>query len=112
MIGEVKDDCLICEGQGMWLIDDVVDMIGAWTLALMQVHVSAFAKSPRSTLSDSRQSYPTLSVPSTKLLPQLALQPHTYFTMAGKAPLIVPAIKRHTATVIVAHGLGDSGAGW
>lgn len=32
--------------------------------------------------------------------------------MAGKAPLIVPALKRHTATVIVAHGLGDSGAGW
>ncbi|KAL6162385.1 hypothetical protein ACJQWK_11319 [Exserohilum turcicum] len=32
--------------------------------------------------------------------------------MAHKAPLIVPALKRHTATVIVAHGLGDSGAGW
>jgi len=28
------------------------------------------------------------------------------------APLIVPAVKRHTATVIMAHGLGDSGAGW
>lgn len=28
------------------------------------------------------------------------------------APLIVPALKRHTATVIVIHGLGDSGAGW
>lgn len=28
------------------------------------------------------------------------------------APLIVPAVKRHTATVILAHGLGDSGAGW
>ncbi|OAK98132.1 Phospholipase/carboxylesterase [Phaeosphaeriaceae sp. SRC1lsM3a] len=27
-------------------------------------------------------------------------------------PMIVPALKRHTATVIVAHGLGDSGAGW
>ncbi|ORY00369.1 Phospholipase/carboxylesterase/thioesterase [Clohesyomyces aquaticus] len=27
-------------------------------------------------------------------------------------PLVVPALKRHTATVIVAHGLGDSGAGW
>ncbi|KAL5118188.1 hypothetical protein ACEQ8H_003860 [Pleosporales sp. CAS-2024a] len=27
-------------------------------------------------------------------------------------PLIVPALKRHTATVIVAHGLGDTGAGW
>ncbi|KAF2689542.1 Phospholipase/carboxylesterase [Lentithecium fluviatile CBS 122367] len=32
--------------------------------------------------------------------------------MASTAPLIVPALKRHTATVIVAHGLGDSGAGW
>ncbi|KAK1907377.1 hypothetical protein P3342_005703 [Pyrenophora teres f. teres] len=32
--------------------------------------------------------------------------------MAHKAPLVVPALKRHTATVIVAHGLGDSGAGW
>jgi len=28
------------------------------------------------------------------------------------APLIIPAVKRHTATVIMAHGLGDSGAGW
>ncbi|KAF1812597.1 acyl-protein thioesteras-like protein 1 [Eremomyces bilateralis CBS 781.70] len=26
--------------------------------------------------------------------------------------LVVPALKRHTATVIVAHGLGDSGVGW
>lgn len=26
--------------------------------------------------------------------------------------LVVPAIARHTATVIMAHGLGDSGAGW
>jgi predicted esterase len=32
--------------------------------------------------------------------------------MAHKAPLVVPALKRHTATVIVSHGLGDSGAGW
>ncbi|KAF2430392.1 acyl-protein thioesterase 1 [Tothia fuscella] len=32
--------------------------------------------------------------------------------MSGKAALVVPAIKRHTATVIVAHGLGDSGVGW
>lgn len=32
--------------------------------------------------------------------------------MAGRAPIIVPALKRHTSTVIVAHGLGDSGAGW
>ncbi|KAJ5919195.1 Acyl-protein thioesterase 1 [Penicillium verhagenii] len=27
-------------------------------------------------------------------------------------PFIVPALKKHTATVIMAHGLGDSGAGW
>ncbi|KAK5065302.1 hypothetical protein LTR84_001140 [Exophiala bonariae] len=32
--------------------------------------------------------------------------------MANKAALVVPAIKKHTATVIMAHGLGDSGAGW
>ena len=32
--------------------------------------------------------------------------------MAGPAALVVPALKKHTATVIFAHGLGDSGAGW
>jgi predicted esterase len=32
--------------------------------------------------------------------------------MSGAGALIVPALKRHTATVIMAHGLGDSGAGW
>ncbi|KAK0277972.1 hypothetical protein LTR35_000605 [Friedmanniomyces endolithicus] len=32
--------------------------------------------------------------------------------MSSAAALVVPAIKRHTSTVIVAHGLGDSGAGW
>lgn len=28
------------------------------------------------------------------------------------AALVIPAVTRHTATVIMAHGLGDSGAGW
>ncbi|KAJ7639362.1 Phospholipase/carboxylesterase [Roridomyces roridus] len=35
--------------------------------------------------------------------------------MAGIAPLksiILPAISKHTATVIFVHGLGDTGAGW
>ncbi|KAF7595009.1 hypothetical protein BBP40_007610 [Aspergillus hancockii] len=32
--------------------------------------------------------------------------------MATRAPFVVPALKKHTATVIMAHGLGDSGAGW
>ena len=32
--------------------------------------------------------------------------------MAGPAALVIPAIKRHTATIIWAHGLGDTGAGW
>ena len=27
--------------------------------------------------------------------------------MSSKAALVVPALKRHTSTVIVAHGLGD-----
>lgn len=33
-------------------------------------------------------------------------------THAHRAPFIVPALSRHTATVILAHGLGDSGLGW
>jgi predicted esterase len=32
--------------------------------------------------------------------------------MSGPGALVVPAVKRHTATVIMAHGLGDTGAGW
>jgi predicted esterase len=32
--------------------------------------------------------------------------------MSGPAALVIPAVKKHTATVIMAHGLGDSGAGW
>ncbi|KAJ5663175.1 Phospholipase/carboxylesterase [Penicillium longicatenatum] len=32
--------------------------------------------------------------------------------MATRAPFVVPALKKHTATVIMAHGLGDSGQGW
>jgi predicted esterase len=31
---------------------------------------------------------------------------------SSAAALIVPAVKKHSATVIFAHGLGDSGAGW
>lgn len=27
-------------------------------------------------------------------------------------PLVFPAVKTHTATVIFSHGLGDTGAGW
>jgi predicted esterase len=32
--------------------------------------------------------------------------------MPPPTALIIPAVKKHTATVIMAHGLGDSGAGW
>lgn len=32
--------------------------------------------------------------------------------MPPPTALIIPAVKRHTATVIMAHGLGDSGGGW
>lgn len=28
------------------------------------------------------------------------------------APLVFPAVKTHTATVIFSHGLGDTGHGW
>ena len=32
--------------------------------------------------------------------------------MAAMKPIVIDAVTKHTATVIVAHGLGDSGAGW
>lgn len=32
--------------------------------------------------------------------------------MPPPTALVVPAVKKHTATVIMAHGLGDTGAGW
>lgn len=32
--------------------------------------------------------------------------------LVRRAPLLFPSVKRHTATVIFIHGLGDSGAGW
>ena len=37
---------------------------------------------------------------------------HQTAIMPQPSALIVPAMKKHTATVIMAHGLGDSGAGW
>ncbi|TQS32048.1 hypothetical protein Golomagni_07649, partial [Golovinomyces magnicellulatus] len=33
-------------------------------------------------------------------------------TVRRAAPIVLPATKQHTATVIFIHGLGDSGAGW
>lgn len=33
--------------------------------------------------------------------------PNPGVTMANKAAIVVPAIKKHSATIIMAHGLGD-----
>lgn len=33
-------------------------------------------------------------------------------TMAARQAITIPALKKQTATIIMAHGLGDSGAGW
>jgi hypothetical protein len=56
-------------------------------------------------------------VPTVTLLPALRpLIPRTYTlriaTMRPPTALTIPAVTKHTATVIMAHGLGDSGAGW
>lgn len=40
------------------------------------------------------------------------LIPSIKMSRAAPKALVVPAVKRHTATVIMAHGLGDSGVGW
>lgn len=49
-------------------------------------------------------------------------QPHPLFNPTAKhnatmsvryrSPLLIPAVARHTATVIFIHGLGDTGDGW
>lgn len=36
----------------------------------------------------------------------------TMASLRRAAPLVFPALGRHTATVIFVHGLGDSGSGW
>jgi hypothetical protein len=45
------------------------------------------------------------------LLPFLAVDPLNNFEMERRAPLVVPAVTKHTATAIFVHGLGDSGHG-
>jgi hypothetical protein len=58
-----------------------------------------------------------LSFPPAPILPSIIdlysqhQLPHEH-KMPPPTALIIPAVKRHTATVIMAHGLGDSGAGW
>jgi hypothetical protein len=57
-------------------------------------------------LSSSSSSIPSIRSDATNLA-----NPDT--TMASRAaPLVFPALSRHTATVIFVHGLGDSGHGW
>jgi hypothetical protein len=52
-------------------------------------------------------------LPSTLKLPlSTTSQSETMATVRRAAPLVFPAISRHTATVIFIHGLGDSGHGW
>jgi predicted esterase len=46
------------------------------------------------------------------LLPFLAIEPINTLEMAHIAPLVVPPLNKHTATVIFMHGLGDTGHGW
>ncbi|KZL83917.1 phospholipase carboxylesterase [Colletotrichum incanum] len=58
--------------------------------------------------------HPSLAaVADTKLLPTDPL-PHSIAmsSLARSAPLVFPAAGKHTATVIFAHGLGDTGHGW
>jgi len=33
-------------------------------------------------------------------------------SVSYRSPLLIPAVARHTATVIFIHGLGDTGDGW
>jgi hypothetical protein len=95
-------------------MNDVVDVIGAWTVAYAGTGLArrhGGASVPHVGYPSSlRQGCPTFSPSHDCILFRLHLLDDSHIAMAK--PLIVPALKRHTATVIVAHGLGDSGAGW
>ena len=45
-------------------------------------------------------------------LPRQTSHPPVPADMSLVAPIVLPALARHTATVIIIHGLGDTGAGW
>ena len=45
-------------------------------------------------------------------LPRQTSSPPSTTDMSIVAPIVLPALARHTATVIILHGLGDTGAGW
>lgn len=65
-----------------------------------------------------RYSYRVSLNPRRELLPSTHCRPRPknpspWKNMAVRAaPLVVPALARHTATVVFLHGLGDSGNGW
>ena len=61
-----------------------------------------------------RISSTTSSLSTNRSLTKLTntLSRRSFQSLKMAKPLVVPALTRHTATVIWAHGLGDSGAGW
>jgi hypothetical protein len=61
----------------------------------------------RSYRSSCTQVYNLHSYQLTRLQPQRGI---SNLEMAGRQALVVPALKKHTATVIMAHGLGDRSA--
>ncbi|KAJ0158763.1 Acyl-protein thioesterase 1 [Colletotrichum tanaceti] len=53
-----------------------------------------------------------LLLPFANPLAPPAAAPEAMSSLARTAPLVFPAAGKHTATVIFAHGLGDTGHGW
>ncbi|KAM4066044.1 phospholipase/Carboxylesterase [Hirsutella rhossiliensis] len=83
----------------LWQFDPdlVIPVIGLILSLLSQRHLSSPASGNTATTpaSDNKLTSATMSS-----------------SIRRTAPLVFPAVGKHTATVFFAHGLGDSGAGW
>jgi hypothetical protein len=59
-----------------------------------------------------QENTPSLTTTTTITDASRTTTPLTMASVRRTAPLVFPAVGRHTATVIFAHGLGDTGNGW
>ncbi len=64
------------------------------------------ATDPLATVVPVKKALPPAPPPSTR--PAINPQPPA---MSRASPIVIPALRKHTATIFILHGLGDSGAG-
>lgn len=110
--------CLIGEANSISDRGPVSGLLGevpGEQLSVVRIHVKASEHGDiilRNTNHPAYKRWQQFSVPTSFILSTYSHRRFDTANMANRRALIVPALKKHTATVIMAHGLGDSGAGW